>query len=162
MRQPIVKDLRSKTKAKDFIKCPRGASRPALASRTSSLPICLDWWAVTVSERERMQAIILKVASSHNSFSSHNCSIVYDVNLRRFTHATPCLCATYVTRRASVVSYSITMIPSLIIQVRCTNKFNFLCNAILRCRSTNRTRNHAHVCFRSPFVVYVIIEVLWK
>jgi len=34
MRQPIVKDLRSKTKvkvkakAKDFIKCPRGASRP--------------------------------------------------------------------------------------------------------------------------------------
>jgi len=26
MRQPIVKDLRSK--AKDFIKCPRGASRP--------------------------------------------------------------------------------------------------------------------------------------
>jgi len=35
MRQPIVKDLRSETKAKakackakDFIKCPRGASRP--------------------------------------------------------------------------------------------------------------------------------------
>jgi len=24
MRQPIVKDLRSKTKAKDFLKCPRG------------------------------------------------------------------------------------------------------------------------------------------
>jgi len=41
MRQPIVKDLRSKTKAKVFIKCPRGASRrleaKAMASRTSLL-----------------------------------------------------------------------------------------------------------------------------
>jgi len=48
MRQPIVKDLRSKTKAKDltskakdFIKCPRGTSRPRLWPR--GLHHCWEW-----------------------------------------------------------------------------------------------------------------------